>query len=48
MNTVDVVKDLERIYARIDKRVAKYGALSDADIDNMINEARRKRRQRAP
>jgi hypothetical protein len=48
MNTVDVVKDLERIYARIDKKVAKCGALSDADIDNMISGARRKRRQRAP
>lgn len=39
----DVVKDLERLYARIDKKVAKYGPLSDADIDNIISEARRKR-----
>ncbi|HEV8386541.1 MAG TPA: AbrB/MazE/SpoVT family DNA-binding domain-containing protein [Nitrososphaera sp.] len=39
----DVVKDLERLYARIDKKVAKFGPLSDADIDNIISESRRKR-----
>jgi AbrB family looped-hinge helix DNA binding protein len=42
----DVVKDLERLYARIDQKVAKYGPLSDADIDNIICEARRKRSAR--
>jgi AbrB family looped-hinge helix DNA binding protein len=40
----DVAKDLERLYARIDKKVAKYGPLSDDDIDQIIQESRRRRR----
>jgi AbrB family looped-hinge helix DNA binding protein len=40
----DVAKDLERLYAKVDKKVAKYGPLSDDDIDQIIQESRRRRR----
>jgi AbrB family looped-hinge helix DNA binding protein len=42
----DVVKDLERLYAKVDRKVAKYGPLSDAEIEDIIAEARRKRNTR--
>jgi AbrB family looped-hinge helix DNA binding protein len=42
----DVAADLKRIYSRIDKKVAKYGPLSDTDIESIISEARHKRSSR--
>jgi AbrB family looped-hinge helix DNA binding protein len=42
----DVAADLRRLYAKIDKKVAKYGTLSDADIDAIISETRHKRSSR--
>ena len=47
MDIPDVAKDLERLYAKVDKKVAKYGPLSDEDINQIIQESRRKRRQSA-
>ncbi len=46
MEIPDVAKDLERLFANIDKKVAKYGPLSDNDIDQIIQEGRRGRRKR--
>ena len=45
MEIPDVTKDLERLYARVDRKVAKYGPLSDGEIDEIIQASRRKRRQ---
>ncbi len=45
MEIPDVVKDLERLYRRIDRKVKKYGSLSDEEIDEIIQESRRKRRE---
>ncbi|HKU50175.1 MAG TPA: AbrB/MazE/SpoVT family DNA-binding domain-containing protein, partial [Nitrososphaera sp.] len=42
----DVAKDLERLYDKIGKKVAKYGPLSDDEIDQIIIESRRKKRTR--
>ena len=39
MEIPDVAKDLERLFANIDKKVAKYGPLSDNDIDQIIKKA---------
>lgn len=47
MDIPDVAKDLERLYAKVDKKVAKYGPLSDEDINQIIQQSRRKRRQAA-
>lgn len=44
MEIPDVAKDLERLYAKIDKKVAKYGPLSDKEIDQIVQNSRRKRR----
>jgi AbrB family looped-hinge helix DNA binding protein len=44
MEIPDVARDLERLYKKIDRKVAKYGPLSDDDIDQIIQESRRKRR----
>jgi len=41
----DVMKDLERLYRRVDRKVKKYGALSDEEIEEIIQESRRKRRE---
>ena len=45
MEIPDVAKDLERLYAKVDRKVAKYGPLSDEEIDEIIQAGRRKRRQ---
>lgn len=45
MEIPDVIKDLERLYRRIDKKVKKYGPLSDEEIYEIIQESRRKRRE---
>jgi antitoxin PrlF len=41
----DVVKELKDIYRRIDARIAKYGELPDEEIDEIIQEYKRKRSQ---
>ena len=43
MEIADVAKDLEKLYKKIDKKAAKYGSLSDDDIDKIIQASRRKR-----
>jgi AbrB family looped-hinge helix DNA binding protein len=45
MEIPDVIKDLERLYRRADRKVKKYGALSDQEIYEIIQESRRKRRE---
>ena len=45
MEIPDVMKDLERLYRRIDRKVKKYGSLSDEEIDEIIQQSRRKRRE---
>ena len=40
----DVVKDLEKIYKRIDKRIAKYGELSEKEIQAEIEKYRAEKR----
>jgi len=45
MEIPDVMKDLERLYRRIDRKVKKYGSLSDEEIDEIIQKSRRKRRE---
>lgn len=44
MKIPDVVKDLKALYKRIDKRIAKYGELSEEEIDEIIQKYRSKRR----
>jgi len=45
MEIPDVIKDLERLYRRVDRKVKKFGALSGEEIDEIIQEGRRKRRR---
>jgi AbrB family looped-hinge helix DNA binding protein len=40
----DVVKDMEEMYKIIDKRIAKYGELSEEEINEIIQKHRRERR----
>lgn len=40
----DVVRDLEVLYKRVGERIAKYGELSDEEINKIIQRVRRKRR----
>jgi len=40
----DIEKELQAIYKRIDKRIAKYGALTQEEIDEIIHEHRRKKK----
>jgi len=40
----DVLKDLERIYRRVDERAKKLGTLSDDEIESIVQESRKKRR----
>ena len=39
----DIEKELEAMYKRIDKRIAKYGALTQEEINEIIHEHRRKK-----
>lgn len=39
----DLSKGLEAMYKRIDERIAKYGELSNDEINEVIHEHRRKR-----
>jgi len=43
MEIPNIVKDLERIYGRVDQKVKKYGPLSDQEISQIVQESRRKR-----
>jgi hydroxymethylpyrimidine/phosphomethylpyrimidine kinase len=43
----DIAKELEAMYKRIDKRIAKYGALTQDEINEIIHEHRRKKRASA-
>lgn len=45
MEMPDVVKDLERIYRKVDKKIKKYVELSDEDIQKEIQKVRSKRRK---
>ncbi len=40
----DIAKELEAMYKRIDKRIAKYGELTNEEINEIIHEHRRKKR----
>jgi len=40
----DVAKELEEIYRKVDARIAKYGELTDEEINEVIEEYRRKKR----
>jgi len=40
----DVARELEEIFRKVDARIAKYGELTDEEIDNIIQERRRKRK----
>ncbi len=44
MEIPDVVKDLQELYRRIDTKIAKYGELSEEDIDAIIHKYRGKRK----
>ena len=41
MKIPDVVKDLRALYKKIDKKISKYGDLSDEDIEAIIGKHRR-------
>lgn len=45
MEIPDVTKDLQRLYERADKKVAKYGSFFDEEIYDIVQESRRKRRE---
>jgi AbrB family looped-hinge helix DNA binding protein len=45
MEIPDMAKDLQMLYERVDKKVAKYGPLSDEEIYDIVQESRRKRRE---
>ncbi|MEM1570243.1 MAG: AbrB/MazE/SpoVT family DNA-binding domain-containing protein [Candidatus Bathyarchaeia archaeon] len=40
----DVAKELEEIYKKVDARIAKYGELTCEEVDEVIQEYRRKKR----
>jgi len=40
----DIEKEFQAMYKRIDKRIAKYGALTQEEIDEIIHEHRRKKK----
>jgi len=40
----DVTKELEEIYRKVDARIAKYGELTDEEINEVIQEHRKKKR----
>ncbi|HLE74439.1 MAG TPA: AbrB/MazE/SpoVT family DNA-binding domain-containing protein [Candidatus Bathyarchaeia archaeon] len=40
----DIAKELEAMYRRIDKKVAKYGELTNEEINEIIQDYRRKKR----
>ncbi|PIU58842.1 hypothetical protein COS86_07405 [Candidatus Bathyarchaeota archaeon CG07_land_8_20_14_0_80_47_9] len=40
----DITKELEAMYKRIDKRIAKHGELTNKEINEVISDYRRKKR----
>jgi AbrB family looped-hinge helix DNA binding protein len=40
----DVTKELEEIYRRVDARIAKYGELTNEEINEVIQDYRRRKR----
>ena len=40
----DIAKELEAMYKRIDKRIAKYGEFTNEEINEIIHEHRRRKR----
>lgn len=44
MEIPNVIKDLEKLYRRVDQKVRKYGSLSDEEINGIIQQSRKKRR----
>lgn len=47
MEIPDVAKELIEIYRRVDARIAKYGELTDTEIDEIIRGYRRRKRASA-
>ena len=47
MEIPDVTKELEEIYRRVDAKVAKYGELTDEEVNEIIQDYRRKKRASA-
>jgi AbrB family looped-hinge helix DNA binding protein len=43
LDVPDIAKELEALYKRVDKRMAKYGELSEKDINEIIQKYRRKK-----
>ncbi|MBM5804965.1 MAG: AbrB/MazE/SpoVT family DNA-binding domain-containing protein [Candidatus Verstraetearchaeota archaeon] len=43
MEIPDVAKELEEIFRRVDARVARYGELTDDEVNKIIQDYRRKR-----
>jgi len=43
----DIAKELEAMYKRIDKRIAKYGELTQGEIEDEIQRYRRKKAKRS-
>jgi AbrB family looped-hinge helix DNA binding protein len=39
----DIAKELEAMYKRIDKRIAKYGELTQEEVEEVIQEHRREK-----
>ena len=47
MEIPDVAKELEEIYRRVDAKVAKYGELTDKEVNEIVQDYRRKKRASA-
>jgi AbrB family looped-hinge helix DNA binding protein len=43
----DAAKELEEIYRRVDARIAKYGELTDNEVNEIIQDYRQKKRASA-
>ena len=43
LNVPDVVKELEALYKRVDKRIAKHGELTNEEINQVIQDCRKKK-----
>jgi AbrB family looped-hinge helix DNA binding protein len=42
MDIPDIVKDLKSLYQKVDARAAKYGRISDEEINEMVQKYRKK------
>jgi len=43
----DITKELEAMYKRVDKRIAKYGELTQNEVDDEIKQYRREKAKKA-